>query len=835
MTIALSFDANYYLSARPDVFNAFVATAGATGQTWAQFAEAHFNTFGRFEGSNPNSVFNTTAYLTANPDVAAAGVNPFQHFLSFGITEGRAPNASVPGAGAFDSAAYLAANADLGTAGITTAAAAYAHYLEFGQFESRPGTPVVTTPGSSFTLTTAVDAPVATSGSDSFIGVVDLATPANSTLTAADAVNGLAGNDTLRIITQGAGAIADATNGANVSNVETVEIRAVSTGGVALAGTSVPGATLIVNDVSTDALTLTALADVTAIKINGNAVATNGATTAAYVATATSGEVTINGGVTAGAIAVNGAGLTSLAITSSGAANTTGAISTTGTPTAVTLDAKTNLTTTSLAVGTNAAAQSLTITGAGKATLGTLDTDFATVDASGNSGGIVATMSGTATTKITGSSAADTITTAGVLTTGSVDAGAGTDILAVVGADVGTAALGAKYSNFETLQVNDTASVNLDHIAGITAIRIADGGGTTGVTNLTAAQAAAITLVSGGAGAVTIGVKNATDIGQIDTVTIGVNDGAATVGTVALTAPVMTGVEKLVLNAGPDAINVSALTSATSLDSIVLNATHASGTSTVTSGAITPNANTFIDASGSTAATAIDFGGITAAGNAIKIAGGSGADTITTSGVNADFVDGGKGLDSLIITQDAATVEVVTVTSTAILAADADIITGFESAEDKFDFNGVLANGTGVAPGIAAAEVASAATITAALATGDAANDIVFIATTDLVDGAGTQETALDAMIAGFTATNIEAAEAALLATGGALNGVIANLDTVLGATDSVLFQFSTNTDTFIYRITNTDTTVANTLTAAEVELVGAFKGTIDLVAADFA
>lgn len=80
--MALAFDANYYLSTRPDVFNAFVKTAGATGQTWAQFAEAHYNTFGRFEGSNPNATFNTNQYLAANPDVAAAGVNPFTHFLN---------------------------------------------------------------------------------------------------------------------------------------------------------------------------------------------------------------------------------------------------------------------------------------------------------------------------------------------------------------------------------------------------------------------------------------------------------------------------------------------------------------------------------------------------------------------------------------------------------------------------------------------------------------------------------------------------------------------------------------------------------------------------------
>lgn len=228
MTIALSFDANYYLSARPDVFNAFVATAGATGQTWAAFAETHYNTFGRFEGSNPNSVFNTTAYLTANPDVAAAGVNPFQHFLSFGITEGRAPNASVPGSAAFDSATYLAANTDLGAAGITTPAAAYAHYLEFGQFESRPGTPAISTPGSTFTLTTGVDTLVGTAADDTF-NATNPGAP-NSVLGGLDSVDGGAGVDTFNIADTATAGTSDFAMPAGLT-VKNVEKLAVTTNG----------------------------------------------------------------------------------------------------------------------------------------------------------------------------------------------------------------------------------------------------------------------------------------------------------------------------------------------------------------------------------------------------------------------------------------------------------------------------------------------------------------------------------------------------------------------------------------------------------------------------
>ncbi len=49
----------------------------------------HYNSFGWREGRDPSSRFDTTSYLAANPDVAAAGVNPLDHFLMNGIYEGR--------------------------------------------------------------------------------------------------------------------------------------------------------------------------------------------------------------------------------------------------------------------------------------------------------------------------------------------------------------------------------------------------------------------------------------------------------------------------------------------------------------------------------------------------------------------------------------------------------------------------------------------------------------------------------------------------------------------------------------------------------------------------
>ena len=56
--------------------------------------------------------FDPSFYLLSNPDVAAAGVDPLAHFLTFGGKEGRAPD------GLFDVKYYLAHNPDVAGAGV---------------------------------------------------------------------------------------------------------------------------------------------------------------------------------------------------------------------------------------------------------------------------------------------------------------------------------------------------------------------------------------------------------------------------------------------------------------------------------------------------------------------------------------------------------------------------------------------------------------------------------------------------------------------------------------------------------------------------------------------
>ena len=53
-----------------------------------------FNRFSRAvgpepAGRDPSAAFDTNGYLAANPDVAAAHANPLDHFMTFGVYEGR--------------------------------------------------------------------------------------------------------------------------------------------------------------------------------------------------------------------------------------------------------------------------------------------------------------------------------------------------------------------------------------------------------------------------------------------------------------------------------------------------------------------------------------------------------------------------------------------------------------------------------------------------------------------------------------------------------------------------------------------------------------------------
>jgi 2-polyprenyl-3-methyl-5-hydroxy-6-metoxy-1,4-benzoquinol methylase len=74
------FDTAYYLRTYPDV-----AAAGIDPYE-------HYIQFGAAEGRDPQALFDTTYYLDRYPDVAASGLNALQHYAQIGAAEGRDPH-----------------------------------------------------------------------------------------------------------------------------------------------------------------------------------------------------------------------------------------------------------------------------------------------------------------------------------------------------------------------------------------------------------------------------------------------------------------------------------------------------------------------------------------------------------------------------------------------------------------------------------------------------------------------------------------------------------------------------------------------------------------------
>lgn len=128
-TVRAEFDADFYLTEQPDV-----AAAGV--DAWE-----HYNDRGWREGRNPTSWFVIADYLAVNPDILQAGAEPFAHYVLHGRAEGRpggdaramAP-AVVPVAdlstveAEFDADFYVAANPALDL----TPHDAWAHYRDRG-------------------------------------------------------------------------------------------------------------------------------------------------------------------------------------------------------------------------------------------------------------------------------------------------------------------------------------------------------------------------------------------------------------------------------------------------------------------------------------------------------------------------------------------------------------------------------------------------------------------------------------------------------------------------------------------------------------------------------
>ena len=117
------FDPGFYRETNPDV-----AAAGSDPLE-------HYRTFGWMENRNPHPLFDVAFYWDSNPDVAGAGVEPLGHYLCKGWKEGRDPHPL------FSIRFYQEANPDIAAAGIEP----LAHYLGRGWKEGRDPHPLFET------------------------------------------------------------------------------------------------------------------------------------------------------------------------------------------------------------------------------------------------------------------------------------------------------------------------------------------------------------------------------------------------------------------------------------------------------------------------------------------------------------------------------------------------------------------------------------------------------------------------------------------------------------------------------------------------------------------
>jgi hypothetical protein len=575
------------------------------------------------------------------------------------------------------------------------------------------GTPVVA--NATFALTANVDNIVGGAGVDTISADI-------ATLSAGDSIDGGAGVDVLNFT----GTTNVALPVANITGVEVFNIRQTT---AALASTDLSlysGVTSVNLDRSNQAATFTNLASGGSYGVVGNSNVTNtGALALGYASTAKDAVINFSGGTLgAQAVTLTGTALTSTTINSNGVANVTGAFTDAATSKALTINANSGLTTGAIGDGaarlalninatgdvttgavTSTVATTVAITGSGKVTtdlnlvvaptitvagtgavtLGTLNNLVSKVTSTQTGGSLTATLGSLVTQTVVGGAGNDVITTPSlVLTTGSVDGGAGTDTLDLGTnvANANTTTLAAKYTNFETLRVNGTFNAAL--IGGLTGIELS--GATNSITGLTAAQAANVTARAD-IGATTLALASATGTSDVASVTFG--RGTTTLAATNAGALTVTGFETLNIKANPGPTAATAadmLTTVASLVGSTLNAVNMTGSAVAITNAATTVAATF-DASALTGDSNATIGTAAASVKGLTLAGdlasgstvigsnfvdtvtigatgaagstyntGLGNDAISTTFANLhtgsvyNLIDGGAGTDTVTVT-----------------------------------------------------------------------------------------------------------------------------------------------------------------------------------------
>ena len=629
-----------------------------------------------------------------------------------------------------------------------------AYLTALGNGDTLPGTDIFDfeeTSGTTLNLTTQQDSLVGTDENDVFNAVFD-GFGGDTTLTAADMIDGGAGADRLNILDNGFSNLP----GFAISNVENFFIRNVNVAATYdFAG--VAGEEQVWSDRSVATTDFQNLGTGTVIGLQGDGSTILSSVLADYETSSDAISILIDGGVmqtaAPAAIDVNLSTATSATITSTGGANTVGGIGLGGSITSLIIDAQSDLTIDDgnsaftsapafvsqelFGFDASAANATITVTGSGSVQLGDISSAVDTIDASGNSGGInlinsngtlVPPGTGSATLDVIGSSADDMLTNNIQLGAGSIDGGAGNDTVAVAAGVITSAADGAKYSNIEILQSND-AVIDLNHISGIQSVVLNDSTtANAGFQNLSVAQAMNVTAKDA-EGQISLSVSGADAPGSSsDELRITFDDGDG-IGSETITTnavnPFVDDVETLQLVAVDDILIGSLVNtgSASPLSDVRNFTISGDGDVDISTGAAQFQSGAMMDASALNGTFTFD-GSTTGAGNGLSIRGGSSADVLTgtDSGGSGDSIDGnagddvitgGTGEDVLIGGAGADTFVFDAGDSGTPSATTFDTISDFEVGSDSIRFTSTLLvdqQNNNASPGTAMIDAFAAAT-----------------------------------------------------------------------------------------------------------------------------
>ena len=435
----------------------------------------------------------------------------------------------------------------------------------------------------------------------------------------------------------------------------------------------------------------------------------------------------------------------------------------------------------------------------------------------------------------------------------SIKGGSGdADILIISGSAL-TAEVNSQISEFEILNIETTgltqdadnfggtifgtaaaiAEMRIDNLAGGSIININHDIATSLTANLkTDTPSDAITINIGGtSGNVTL--TSLVPSTQYETVTVNsqgtVENTLSAVGAV-INNMTFTGDTAITVSSTDNIVGVVDFTNSNENNTVTVTDTTAqtisfgSGDDTITTGVVASSTQIINGGSGN---DTISAGVITTAG-VLELNGEAGSDIISVAAMtgaataSSATINGGTGVD--FITLDSNPGNSVDVVSTATTLADSDKITGFTTVIDNFDYNGIVLNDTATT-----ITVVSGATLADGIAADSDAT--VYIVTTPLTDAAAADMVTL---VTETTVSAITSQYATFEVSLAAALGTIDGLDTALSASETVLLNIDDGSNSVVLKVTNTDKTTANTLIAAELDLVAIMVGADDLVPGDF-